>query len=159
VVNAAGIWGLGWNMFHWNTMEFAMQNEVMKDEWGSFLYNLSQNAVDIIDVSKSWCVGVSLSTLPPEDNRLVWIPNSIHINLADIKKDLKGRYLTTGNRGNICVATGRDQDLKKAKIRAYSAINNVKISGNPGWFRTDIADRLIDNDLSKLIKWGYISPK
>lgn len=167
IINGAGVWGIEWTAFRWGTPTILLQDEVMKEDWGEFLYKLALGTTKRIKVSKNWAVGVSLVTMPfPIEirgsqgkefgNMLIRFPKSTHLHLSDVKKEGK-IHLTAGNTGYVCVAAGADADLKRAKIRAYSAIANVKIAGNKGWYRTDIGDRLLNGELDRLEKWGYIT--
>jgi phosphoribosylamine---glycine ligase len=161
VVTRDAAYGLEWTArFGFPTIQ--IQDEVhYKGTWADFLYKLAQGLTDEVpaDTSK-WDVGVAICALPwPQksiDARFTDVPvffpeDMSHIHLRDVRLD--GQYKQAGMMGYICICTGSEVTIEKAKNKAYKVVDMVHVPG--GFYRTDIGDRVIEN-MSILREMGWI---
>lgn len=164
IVNGDEAYGIEWTCrFGYPTIQ--IQDELHEvGSWGEFLYNLATGNTESVpaDTSK-WGVGVAYCALPwprsDETSRFqdvpIFFPEDMHhIHTRDVWYDLDNlEYKQAGLMGYICVCTGSDVTIEKAKKKAYSVLNKVYVPG--GFYRTDIGDRVTHN-MPTLKRWGWV---
>lgn len=162
IVTKDAAYGLEWTCrFGFPTIQ--IQDEVhKKDSWTKFLFRLAQGLTDEVPVDTSkWDVGVGICALPwPQKsgvekfkNTPIFMPdNTEHIHFDCMWLDGQ-QYRQAGSFGYICVCTGSEVTIEKAKEKAYMVVDTVRVPG--GFWRTDIADRVLE-DLPTLRSLGWI---
>jgi len=162
VVTKDGAYGLEWTTrFGYPTIQ--IQDEVhTKNSWTKFLFKLAQGLTEEVPVDTAkWDVGVAICALPwPQKsgvdkfkNTPLFIPDDTeHIHFDCVWLDGQ-QYRQAGSWGYICVCTGSEVTIEKAKEKAYKVVDTVRVPG--GFWRTDIADRVM-SDLPTVKSWGWI---
>lgn len=152
IVNKDRAYGLEWTArFGYPTI--SIQDEVhKKGTWTKFLYELAKGTAETVPVDTSkWAVGVAYCALPwpqKEENKIfqgtpLFFPKDLdHIHFRDVRLDGE-QYRQAGLMGYICLCTGSDITIEKAKKKAYKVIDTVHVPG--GFYRMDIGDKIINN--------------
>ena len=143
--------------------------EMYKGRVNELMYGVAAGVKIPMNFRANWGIGIDLSVPPypldiePDLYKGILVQgvnkyNLKHIWFYDIEKK-DGRYMTSGNGGDICTVTARGDEvghyhpLRDAKRRAMRTIDNLVIPDVQ--YRRDIGDRVYDEH-KQLIKWGWL---
>jgi len=143
--------------------------EMYKGRVNELMYGVAAGVKIPMNFRANWGIGIDLSVPPypldiePDLYKGILVQgvnkyNLKHIWFYDIEKK-DGRYMTSGNGGDICTVTARGDEvghyhpLRDAKRRAMRTIDNLVIPDVQ--YRRDIGDRVYDEH-KQLMKWGWL---
>ena len=140
--------------------------------WSDFLSAVATNKPCELDYSNEYgiCVSVAAPPFPYEQtifdiarrfftsDRLTFSKNMTedelnNIHFEEISKDNRG-YFWSGTQGWMFHVTAKSHDIKIAQQKVYDTIKKIHMPNMI--YRTDIGTRVVNHDLPKLKKWGWI---
>jgi len=137
-----------------------IQDEVMNEDWASFLRDLALGTAEGVNVQRDWCTGVSICCPPwPEESRAyngmpVMFRKENLLHWSDVKI-INKEYCTAGNCGFIAIVCGTGPTVEASTLNAYKRIEASGIHIPNMFYRTDIGDRVIKS-LKNLKEWGWL---
>ncbi len=165
IVNKNGIYPLEFTCrFGYPTI--SIQHEGIRDNFGSFLYNLSLQKDFTIKVKQGVQIGVRI-VMPPypyinskifsifsKDVPILLKNKSLDgIHIEDVKK-INNEWIVTGGIGSTLIVTGSGSNIYEAQKQTYTRIKNIAIPNM--YYRNDIGN-LWEEEIKLLKEWKYIN--
>ena len=132
-------------VFGMETPIFQLQDQVIKEDWGSFLFNLSQGSLSTIKVMPRWCYAIKVFS------------KSVPIFLNDTEKFSHFvEIIRVGNHihaigPNPLICCGHAMTMKEAYRRAKETVESVGANGKS--YNTEAPEL---DDYKVLKKLGYL---
>jgi phosphoribosylamine--glycine ligase len=163
IINEEGIWPLEFTC-RFGYPGFAVLEPLQDLGWSALLDLLAHSDSKTFPALGGFSTGVVLTTPPmplsrKEVEAQVGLPVIVdemdlkHLHLGEIGADRSG-LVTAGLYGWTAVVTGAGETVAESKAAAYS--NAAKVHAPNMRYRLDIGDALINGDLDRLSKWGWL---
>jgi phosphoribosylamine---glycine ligase len=163
VINEEGVWPLEFTC-RFGYPGFAVLEPLQDIGWGELFEKLASRDSIHLPAGGGFSVCIVLTTPPmplsrKEVNAPVGLPLIIgdidpkHLHLGEVGAS-GSKLVTAGLYGWTAVVTGTGRTVSEAKTRAYE--NASKVHAPNMRYRLDIGDALINGELEKLSKWGWL---
>lgn len=171
IINEEGAWPLEATP-RFGTPASEIHVELNRSPWSDFLLAVSDSLPYDLDYSKDFGIAVSLtcSPFPYEPHIFNRIGNKIfpkkiifnnlseeemkHIHFEEVSKLKDGTYKWSGQCGWVMHVTARGEDIEEAREKVYKIVSKINLPNLH--YRKDIGEKVMNNDLLKLKKWGWI---
>jgi phosphoribosylamine--glycine ligase len=147
-----------------------LQDEIHLSKWKDFLMAVAKGEKYNLKYKKGFGVIVSVA-IPPfpyksisnkfyTKNAPVVFKKKINkkemdrIHFEEVSLGKNGTIKIAGGNGYILYVSGFGKNIEMARKQAYSLVDKIVIPKM--MYRTDIGERLINNDYALLKKWGWI---
>jgi phosphoribosylamine--glycine ligase len=168
IVNEAGIWPLEFTC-RFGYPGFAILDPLQETDWATLLRTMATRAAPAFAARPGFCVGIVVTTPPfpytrKEIDEPVGLPvlfqqpfdaedrRNVHYGEVGLAA---GQLVTSGLYGWTMVVTGTGATVGLAREGAYRRVSRVFAPSHR--YRLDIGGRLIDGDLARLQRWGYLA--
>jgi phosphoribosylamine--glycine ligase len=169
IINEEGIWPLEFTC-RFGYPGFAVLEPLQALGWGDLLRRLMSRDCSTLPTRAGFSTCIVLTTPPmPLSRKEVDAPVGLPITVGDIEPAhlhlgevaaLDSHLVTAGLYGWTAVVTGIGETVGDSKAAAYT--NAAKVQAPNLRYRLDIGDALINGELERLSKWGWLkssSPK
>lgn len=166
IVNEQGIWPLEFSC-RFGYPGYAILAPVQATPWSELLQAMVTGSRSRFEVRPGFCVGVVMTTPPfPYTRKQVDEPVGLpvlfrgavdprHLHYGEMGLDGAGQLVTSGLYGWTAVVTGDGPDVTSAQAAAYA--NAARLIVPNGRYRLDIGARLVDRDLARVQRLGWLS--
>lgn len=171
IINEEGAWPLEATP-RFGTPASEIHVELNQSPWSDFLSAVSDGLPFVLDYSKEFGIAVSL-TCPPfpySPNIFNRIGNQLfpkkiifknlseeemnHIHFEEVSRLKDGAYKWSGQCGWVLHVTEKGKDIAEARDKVYKIVSKINLPNLH--YRKDIGEKVMNNDLQKLKKWGWI---
>jgi phosphoribosylamine--glycine ligase len=167
IVNEEGLWPLEFTC-RFGYPGFAVLEPLQEIGWGELFKLLVNRSSDAFPARDGFSTCIVLTTPPMPLSRKdvdapVGLPvmvaddlDPMHLHLGEVGLRSSG-LVTAGLYGWTAVTTGTGTTVAEAKVAAYA--NAAKVRAPNLRYRLDIADALINGELERLSKWGWLKSR
>jgi phosphoribosylamine--glycine ligase len=165
MVNEAGVWPLEFSC-RFGYPGYAILAPLQATPWSELFQAMAARSRASFETRPGFCVGVVVTTPPfPYTRKQVDEPVGLpvlfrggidprHLHYGEMGLDAAGQLVTSGLYGWTAVVTGDGPTLAAARDEAYANAGRLIVPN--GRYRLDIGARLIDGDLARVKRLGWL---
>ncbi len=164
IINEDGVWPLEFTC-RFGYPGFAVLEPLQEIGWGALFELLVSKTSTSFSASTNFSTCIVLTTPPmPFSRKEVDAPVGLPLFVGDIDRRhlhlgevgaSDATLITAGLYGWTAVVTGTGATVEEARVAAYA--NAAKVRTPNMRYRLDIGDALVNGDLERLSKWGWLS--